>query len=87
MLTNDGFGEATLIVDNINPKGDLHFVDTIVDDVDYIHVDRSYSVMNIPLGSSYNLDVIYQDTFARSYPRGFIRGMNAGVKLSNSKVL
>jgi hypothetical protein len=74
-------------LESVNPTGDYHLQSVIVGDVHSIHVDKSYSVLNVPLGSSYDLLITYQDSFGRSFPSGFTRGMNSAVRLSNSKVL
>jgi hypothetical protein len=51
----DQYGEAMIHLESVNPTGDYHLQSVIVGDVHSIHVDKSYSVLNIPLGSSYDL--------------------------------
>jgi nuclear pore complex protein Nup210 len=80
-------GEASVIIQNNRVKGDTFMASVIVADIESIHVDKSYVSRTIALGSELEFDVIYQDSIARSFPRGFEYGIDVSVEVSNSRVL
>ena len=80
-------GESSVVIQNNRVKGDVHLASVIVADIESIHIDKSYTSRTIALGSELEFDIIYQDSAARSYPRGFDYGIDVGVEVSNSKVL
>ena len=80
-------GESSVVIQNSRVKGDVHLASVVVCDIESIHIDKSYTSRTIALGSELEFDVIYQDSVARSFPRGFEYGVDVGVEVSNSKVL
>lgn len=80
-------GESGIVLQHSRIKGDINIVPVIITDIESIHIDKSYTSRTIALGSELEFDITYQDSIARSFPKGFEYGIDVGVEVSNSRVL